>query len=325
MILSYALRLLCVMLVSAGLSLASLQFVLALLTRFILPPLETAAARKREIIFCVFQIGPALLAAFVSIVLCLPGYVHSEPNHKVESVSIACLAIAAAVGLWFAVAALRGFYIALGTVRFARVCRQSGQFFAVSDSFAVVSVRNFGLPVALVGFLHPFVVVSEEFIGVVGHLGPDALALALAHERAHAVRRDNWKLFCMAFIPSIDRFVSGCPPWKELWQAAADWAADDDAVQADPACSLLLAEVLVCAARCADGIGSHVVCAPLTSAKSGLATRIDRLVHPQCKSLPNRMLALCGLAAFVVVAGAVLAFSPWVYIISEWLLHLGTP
>ena len=325
MSLSYTMRLVCVVVMVAGLVLAASQLILALSARFILRRIDGASARRREQILYLVQIGPALAAAFVGVVLCLPAYLHSEPSRKIESVSLICLLMTAGVGLWCAFAMLRGLRTVLRTLRFTRACRRLGQALAEDGGLTVRSVPGANLPVALIGFLHPFIIVSVEFAGLADRLDPDALALALAHERAHAANRDNWKLLCVAFLPRVDRLLPGGRRWPELWRTAADYAADDDAVQGDPARSMLLAEVLVLAARCAHGPRPATLCTALTHAEAGLAARIDRLTRPQCDASPSGASILHCLAALVLLAGAAFTFSPRIYVLSEWLLHLGAP
>ena len=174
----------------------------------------------------------------------------------------------------------------------------------------MLCVPDVELPVALVGLLHPVVIVSAEFACVADQLHPDAIAVALAHERAHAAHRDNWKLLSLAFLPRLDGFLLSGNRWIEFWQTAADFGADEDAVRGDPSRSLLLAEVLVRAARCANGPRPPALCTALTSAEAGLAARIDRLTRSQCDSRLDTTSALPGVTVLAVLAGAALAFSP---------------
>jgi hypothetical protein len=323
MSLSYGVRLLCVLVVVAGLIQATAQLAVALGVRAIFRRLESATARLRERVLYLLQIGPALLAGFVALALCLPAYIRSEPNREVESVSVVCLLIAAGMGLWFAFSVLRGLRITLRTLRYKRACRRYGQSLGQVGSHGILRLPDVGLPIALVGFSRPVIVVSAEFADVADHLAPDALALALLHEHAHATHHDNWKLLALAFLPRLDRFLPGGDRLFDLWQRAADWAADDEAVRGDPARSLLLAEVLVWAARCAHGPRPSALCTPLTSAEATLATRIERLTRLQYDFRSDSFSIPSCLAALAVLAGGVFAFSSWIYSVSEWLLHLG--
>jgi hypothetical protein len=326
MSLSYTLRLLCVLVVAAGLVQAGAQLAVAIGARSILRGLESASARRRERILYLLQIGPALLAGFFAVALCLPAYLCFEPHRAMESVSPACVLFAAGLGLWFASGLLRGLRISIRTLRFARACRRSGEILCVEGVLPVFVVPDLGYPVVLAGFFRPRILVSADFVRTARSLGPDAFALALAHEQSHAVHCDNWKLLTLNFVPRLDRLVPGGARWQRLWQAAADWAADDDAVHGNPAHSLLLARVLVQAARCAHDPRSSVLCTALTSAEAGLAARVDRLTHPRRASIADASSNLAGFAfvALLAAAAAALAASPWIYALSERLLHLGT-
>lgn len=324
MTLSYTLRLLCILTIAAGLMDAASQLILALSARRILGRLDCLKPRRRERALYMLQIGPLVLAAFTAGALCLPAYLHGETNLESERVSILCLVVAAVVALWFGFSVMRGLRMALHTLRFSRACRRSGRMLSRCTEIPVFAVPNPGVPLGLVGFLHPLILVSSELVGTNSALAPGALDLALAHEHSHAAHRDNWKLLALSFLPRLDRLIPGGNPWKEPWQMAADCAADDDAVRGDPARSLLLAEALVTAARAVRISRTPYICSALTSAEAGLAARVDRLIHPRADarpSDPSPLFMLAGLAVFAVAAAFTL--SPWIYALSESLLHLG--
>lgn len=318
MTLSWSLRLLCLLLIAAGALLAVLQLVLARSAPAILRRLAGMAARRRERVLYWLQMGPLLAALFTAGALCIPGYLRFETNHAREFVSGVCPLAAALIALWFAFALFRGARIALRSARYARACRRAGRLLPLSPAPPVLAVSHPAHPVALHGLRQPVIIVSAEWLssGVLQH---DTLAVALEHERSHARHRDNWKLLSLSFLPRIP----GRDPWKQDWQTAADWAADDDAVSGDPDRSLLLAEALVLAARSVRPTAARIACTALTSAEAGLAARIDRLVHPRPTHAlrPSRLPALA--AVLLLATLAVLAASPWIYSLSESLLHLG--
>jgi len=322
MTLSWTLRLFCVLAVVVGIVLAISQIVLALAARGILRRLDTITARWRERILYLLQIGPALFAAFVAAALCLPAYLRGETNLESESVSALCLLLAVVMIVWFAFSLVAGLRITLRTVRMARACRRSGRLITHHGGIPVLAVPDSGPPVRLIGFFRPLILVSSR-----PAFAPGTFDLALAHERSHATHRDNWKLLTLSFLPRFDRLLPGGDPWSRLWQQAADWAADDDAVQSDRARSLLLAEALVTAARAANSIQASraYVCTALTADDAGLAARIDRLIHPRPGAQPSSSSVILALAAIVVFAAtAACALSPWIYTLSERLLHLGS-
>jgi beta-lactamase regulating signal transducer with metallopeptidase domain len=322
--LSYTLRLVCVLIVAAAVALASAQCVVGFSARAILRRIERRSARERERVLYLVQMGPALLALVAALGLCMPAYLRFEVNRAVENVSLVCVLLAAGLGLWLASGVLRGMRIALRTQRFARACQQAGQVFDADCSLPVLAVPHSRRPLALAGFFHPQIFVSSDFLHAVRRLDPKAFAVALAHEASHARHRDNWKLLSLCFVPRMGRLVPGGGRWMPLWQTAADWAADDDAVAGDRGRSLQLAEVLVQAARCTRGSRSAVACTALTSAEEGLAARVERLTRPEGGTRRKASPSLAGLALLALLAGgAALALIPWIYSASERLLHLG--
>lgn len=323
MTLSWTLRLVCVLTVVVGLVLASSQFLLALFARRILRLLDPLTARWRERILYLVQIGPALIAVFAAAALCLPAYLHGETNLEAENVSVWCLLLAVVVVAWFAFSFLRALPIAIRTLRVARASRRAGNLLHHSGNIPVLSLPDPGPPVRLIGFSRPLILVSSNAL-----FAPDMLELALAHERSHAAHCDNWKLLSLSFLPrllpGLDRLLPDGNPWTSLWQRAADWAADDDAVHGDSSRSLLLAEALVLAARSANATRApRIVSSALTASDAGLATRIDRLIHPRAGMHPS---AFSGIALIVAILGfaatAAYALPPWIYEFSERLLHL---
>ena len=323
MTLPYTLRLLCVLAVAAGLILALSQIALALAASTILRRLDNLPARWRERILYGLQIGPALLGVFVAAAVCLPAYLRGETNLAGESVSSLCLFVAGLTVVCFAVAIVRGLRNMLRTLRFASLCRRSGRLLTRAGAIPVLAIPDAGPPVCLIGFFRPLILVAAGFDGAL----PAAFDLALAHECSHAHHRDNWKLLTLSLLPRFDRLLPGGDPWSKPWQQAADWAADDDAVQGSPARSALLAEALVRAARAAHpapASRASCICTALTTADAALALRIDRLLHPRASnrfSGSSLLLALAALALFVAATACTL--SPWIYEFSERLLHLG--
>ena len=324
MILSYPMRLLCVLLVVGGFAEGVAQLALAFGARFILRRLEFASARRREHALYLVQLAPALLAGFVAIALCLPAYLHFEPNHAMESVSLASVVISFGFVLWFASGLLRGLRITVRTLRFARSRHAAGHIALRNGALPVLVVPHLDYPLALIGFFRPRVLVSSDFLNAAGGFESQVFALALAHERAHAAHRDNWKMLSLSFLPRLDGLLPGGARLRQLWQTAADWAADDEAVDGDPLRSLQLAEALVRAARSVRPSQQSLLCTALTSAEAGLAARVQRLTDLQHTGPPNALSVAPGFAVLALIAAGALALAPWIYPFSEWLLHFGS-
>ncbi len=324
MTLSYSLRLLCLVLLVFGGLCAVLQLTLARCAPFILRHLEPAPARRRERMLYRIQLAPTLTALFVTAAACVPAYVRFEPGNTAERVSGLCLFLATATGLWIAFSLLRGLLIVVRTIRFTRACRRSGQLLQTRCDTPVYTVKRPAYPVALLGFRRPLIILSADLVSDT-RLHTDALEVALEHERSHAHHRDNWKLLSLSFLPRLSFLVGN--PWEPAWQAAADWAADDDATRGDVNRSLLLAEAIVqtarvAARRLADTL-APVIHTALTSAESSLAARIDRLLHPRPACIERSPALRRVTLALVFAAVAAVAASPWIYPLSESLLHLG--
>ncbi len=318
MTLSYSLRLFCLLTVSAGFVCAALQVVLSCCAGFLIGRLHAAASRRRERILFLLQIAPMILAIFVAGTLCFPEYLRHEPARATEPVGWIPLLVAVSVCIWFGAALIRGLRTTLRSVFFAGACRDSGRVIRPIRGLPLLAVSQPVLPLALVGFFRPFVVISEKLMDP-GRLAPAALQVALDHERAHHHHFDNWKILFLCFLPRLPG-----EPWLREWRSAADWAADEDASCGDPARSLLLAEAVVRTAGLARRAAPDVICAALASADIALAVRVDRLLHPpRASRSAERSLVpvLAGLVLFTILAAAVAC--PWIYGASEYILHLG--
>jgi hypothetical protein len=318
MTLSYSLRLFCLLTVAAGVVCAALQAALSCCAGFLLRQLHAAASRRRERILFLIQIAPTLLAIFVAGALCFPEYLRHEPARATEPVGWIPLLIAASVCLWFGAALIRGLRTTLRSLRFAGACRDSGRLIPPIQGPPLLAAPQPVPPLALVGFFRPFIVISEKLLDS-GRLDPEALQVALDHERAHHHHFDNWKMLFLCFLPRLPG-----DPWLREWRSAADWAADEDASRGDLARSLLLAEAVVRTAGLVRHSAPDVICAALTSADTALAVRVDRLLHPPSASRSaERSLVptLAGLVLLTILSAAIA--SPWIYGASEYILHLG--
>jgi hypothetical protein len=85
----------------------------------------------------------------------------------------------------------------------------------------------------------------------------------------------------------------------------------------------LLADTLLKIARVTPPPQSRVIYTALISRNEELAARIDRLIqNPLVSQSQRSMLPQC-VTVTVAVIGTAVAISPWVYGISELILHLG--
>lgn len=320
--LPYLLRLTCLLVVVVGMTQIILQLLLALNARRILRLLQAVAARQRERTLYLLQVGPVLTALLFAGVICVPQYVRHEPGVAAERVGWICILLASAVLLWFGTAVARGLRVVARTLRFVHASRLAGQDSGIRRAGIPVILLPHGCHVALTGFLNPVILVPRNLLES-GGLSEEALGLALDHERAHAVCMDNWKLLSLSFLPLL-QLVSRGTTWFQHWQIAAECAADDDAVRGDPARCLLLADTLLKIARTTHPLHSPMICAALITRNEELTVRIDRLIrYPVFCSESRRSLVPRCIAVTLAVIGAAVAMSPWVYGISELILHLG--
>jgi len=176
--------------------------------------------------------------------------------------------------------------------------------------------------VALVGLFRPFIMISESLLGE-GGLSTGAIHIALDHEVSHAKQLDNWKLFTLCCLPNLHLRLSNGRTWREMWQGATEWAADDDAVRGGGMRVLVLAETLVAVAR---GTARHPHCVwmALTCGEADLAARIDRLINKPGDVVPHAWERICGVAFGVAgLVGAMMLVLLSSHNLLERLLHLG--
>ena len=324
MILSYAGRLMCAGVVVVGLIHLVVEGFLWVVSPWALRMADGLPARQRERLLYTINVLPMLAAVTLTCAVCVPQYVRSESNLDPEAISLWCIAGAIAVGIWYCSSLLRGGMIAARTSSLMRSCRRN----SVATSFVRTGLRILSYPgkaysVALVGLFQPVIMISESLLGE-GGLSEAAIDVVLDHEVSHARELDNWKLFSLFCLPGLPLRLRNGLTWPQMWQSAAEWAADDDAVRSDSSRVLLLAETLVAVAR-RSGPQANRVCMALACGEAGLAARVNRLIdRPYRAGVShgrNRAWGLAmGLAGLVgATVGVVLAFGG----LMERLIRLG--
>ncbi|RSL17286.1 hypothetical protein EDE15_2816 [Edaphobacter aggregans] len=325
MVLSYTLRLACLIVVSIGILQTTLELILWAGAPLLQRLLASLPVRQHERLLYLLQVAPFLVAVLLTGFFCVPQYLHTETNLAPETVGWLCLLLAAIVCAWFGFAALRSLRIAARTIHFSQACRRSGQSLThAHNQTPIYTLQEPAHRVALVGLYNPFVCISQNLMED-GSLSALALDVVLDHERSHALHRDNWKLFSLHVIPRLSLRLPAGSTWMRLWQNAAEWAADDDAVRGDSTRAFLLAETLVALTRRATTPDPAMICTGLVCGESEFAVRIDRLIQRFPTSSPQRRLStILTLSAMVCGAALVIAsLSPWLRNVSERLLHLG--
>jgi beta-lactamase regulating signal transducer with metallopeptidase domain len=283
--LSYPGRMICVAVVIAGVVHGACELAVWVMAPAILRRIESMQARRRERMLYLLQLMPMLSALIFTGAFCVPEYLRNETNLGSETVSPGCVLAAAAVLLWYGVTAIRSAAMALRTLSFLRACRRVAAGIRPNRSRSsrlrptpVLSCPAMNHGVALVGLFRPVILISEDLTGERG-LSNTALEIALDHEQSHAEQLDNWKLFSLHLLPTLGLRLPDGHTWMELWQSAAEWAADDDAARGDRTRLLLLAETLIAVAR-GSGSSPAILSTALTCSEADLAVRVDRLLAP---------------------------------------------
>jgi beta-lactamase regulating signal transducer with metallopeptidase domain len=172
-----------------------------------------------------------------------------------------------------------------------------------SESLPAWVVKGSAPFLVLAGIVHPRLVVSSN---VVAALPAEQLAVALRHEHAHRMSRDNFKRLLVLLAPDILPFWRGFDGLERGWSRFTEWAADDQAVAGDSGRSLLLAAALVRVAR----LGACPQTAPLVISlladNADLAARVDRLLAGTPGEADERGLPVPALGAGVAACTCLL-------------------
>lgn len=304
---SYLPRLVCISLASFFL----IHLVAALAVSLLAPWASRAAARMRPIhatqMLLALRLLPAGGAAVVVAALCVPSYLWLEPRAAYEEVGAWCLAAALLCVACWAPALARSWRAAARSLGYIRYCRMVGRRACLgAEASAAWVVEGTAPLLVLAGVVHPNLVISS---GVVAALPPEQLAMALRHEEAHRVSRDNLKRLVVLLTPDVLPLWRGLGALERGWARFAEWAADDRAVAGDARRSLSLAAALVRVAR----MGACPQAAPLVISlladNEDLAARVDRLLGEAPRAADERGrpgLALSGAAAFAGLMAAML-------------------
>jgi beta-lactamase regulating signal transducer with metallopeptidase domain len=325
MALSYSLRLVCLIVVSAGLLQLAFELLFWIGSPLLLWLLASLPIRQRERALYLARLAPFILAVLVTVGFCVPWYVSNETNFATERVGSLCLLLAAAVSTWYGISAFAGLRIALRTMLFTRACRRDGRdVVADPNQTPILAFSGPAHRVALVGLVRPFIFISSSLLED-GGLDPFSLEIVLDHERSHAAQFDNWKLLSLHFLPRLNLTLPGGSTWMKLWQNAAEWAADEDAVRGSSARAFQLAETLVFFSLHAATRIPKVASTALVCREADLVTRVERLIDREAgSSAPRRRYTALALWSMVVAAVLFLAtLTPWLRELPEHLLHLG--
>jgi hypothetical protein len=238
-----------------------------------LAPWVLALAKHREprsaaAVLLAARLFPSVAAVLAVAGICVPSYLWLEPESAVEQVGLVCLAAAVVSLASWGFAAERGLRAIVLSVRYAR---QGGRPAAENTCVSVIEGAA-GL-FALTGIFRPRLVISRQ---VLLSLSPEELEVALRHELAHQVSRDNLKRLLLLLVPAPQ--LAGLASLERGWAQFTEWAADDRAVGGDLSRSVSLAAALVRVARLGVPAGAPVLMTSLVADGKDLQARVDRLL-----------------------------------------------
>jgi hypothetical protein len=323
MLLSYWLRLACLVLFSMGVMQVTLQLLIRLVMTLAKRRVNRMSARFRERIYFVAALASHVLALLLCLLVVAPQYIRGETNPLQERVGVVCVTGALLV-------AVRYLYGLLRAVRFLlqmrRVHRHDEEPVVMAEDVTVHICAN-GYPLlAVAGLFSPRIVLSRHLLDNVA-FSPRLLEIALAHEKAHVHHRDNLKHFVLASLALSDWWMEGS---LKRWRYAAEQAADDDAVSGSSSRAILLAETLLVAARTVSSEGTPALSLGLLPHEEELDQRIGRLLQQDYDSvlaptiIPSWRHMMCASAFLFASACALLhLFAASLYEWAEYALHLG--
>ena len=219
MLLSYWLRLLCLVFCSIGLTQATLALLLRVQAQALNRALARINPRWRERAAFAHAVAPHLAAFLLAGAIVVPQYFRTEPNRLNEHVGILCIIGACLVAGRYSYSLLRMLSLIRGALRQRRP--------GVSVSVAGLPIRLAESEVPLLaveGLLSPRIVASRSLFDQVP-LGSIECEIALAHETAHARHLDNLKLLMLMSLS----LPFGANSQVRRWHRAAEIAADSDA------------------------------------------------------------------------------------------------
>ena len=247
---------------------------------------------------------PAGLAVLVVAGLCVPSYLWLEPAGNSEEVGLTCLAAAMVCVAGWCVSFSRSWRAASRSSGYIRYCRLVGRRTSLGVDAPSAWVVEGGKPfLVLAGILHPKLMVSS---GIVAALPAEQLAVALRHERAHLVSRDNLKRLLVLMAPDLLPFWRSFDGLDRAWARFTEWAADDQAVAGDSVRSVSLAAALVRVARMGACPQTPPLVTSLLADSDDLAQRVDRLLREAPAGADDSSRPVITIAG-VLVAGCLLS------------------
>jgi len=322
----YAVRLFCLCVASFFVVNAGAGLLVSAASRRALRFAETMRAGAAARFLFAMRILPCAVGIGAVLGLCVPSYLWFEPQATPERVGVACLALVVlGAGSWL-VSAARVSRAVVISERWRRIWKETGREDRVAGERAQAMVVEKEAPLlAMAGILRPRLIVSR---GVLRALSADQLEVALQHENAHRVSRDNLKRFFLLMVPDAMPFMRGFGVLEEAWARFAEWAADDAAVQGDSNRAVTLATALLRVARMGSGPRLSFLHTSLVAGDRDLSARVERLLEFETagaqRGARTRAFPLgvsFGMAALIAALLAVPALLSSVHRLLELFLH----
>jgi beta-lactamase regulating signal transducer with metallopeptidase domain len=275
------------------------QLIIAALIALVAPAAirytDTMRPQRAARFLLALRLLPAVFSALAVAALCFPSYLLFEPHVAGEEVGIACLCAAILGAFVCSVALYRALSALIRSRLYLRGC--AGLESRVDGETVWIVPENAG--VAMAGIVHPRLLISKR---AMNEFSADELAVALRHEHAHRLSRDNFKRLLILLAPPI--FSPLCA-LEQAWAKFAEWAADDRATEGDADRSLSLAAALVRVARLQSGVQMPALVTSLVETDEDLTLRVNRLLHPSPVSKPSIRAEAIALAGIAFLIGAV--------------------
>lgn len=278
---------------------------------------ERLRPRDAARLLLTLRLLPALVAGLAVAGFCVPSFLWLEPSEAVEGVGAGCVAAALLGGLLWMLAAGRAARAIVQSRRYLRLCARAARQDRLAGGFPALVLDAPEPVLALVGVVHPPVVISR---GLLTALRPEQLSAALRHEEAHRRSRDNWKRLALLAAPEILPGLRAFGALDRAWARVTEWAADEWAA-GDARQRLDLAEALLSAVRMEwPRLPAGLLATTLLADPQELQVRVTRLLEdPPTAALGARYWGAAGVLA--AAPALLLLLRPGTLYSVHWLLE----
>ena len=251
----------------------SLGFLLKLATPRLVLRAELWHPNRAANLMAWLRMVPALGSA-VALAVCIPAYLLLEEDAGTERAAWLCLVLASASFFICLATAFRALKALVQSRAYLELCRR------VAEEHAGIWVIPGESPfLALAGLHQPRYIASKKLIDI---FPAEELRLALRHEQAHSLHRDNWKRFLFVASPTFP----GSRSLELAWYHFSELSADDFAVAGDANSGVILASALVRAAKYKAAPAPCPLASYFITQKEELNARVNRLLNAQAIAAP---------------------------------------